>query len=1274
MALVISEYVEGSSFNKAIELYNGTGALIDLAADGYVLELYSNGNSTANATLSLTGTVADGDVYVLAHPSADPAILAQADATSGSVINWNGDDAIVLRRGTDVVDSFGQVGFDPGSQWSENGVGTQNRTLRRDETVVSGDEDPTNLFDPSAQWNEFAINTFDGLGTHSTGVEPPAERTIVINEIDADTPGTDALEFIELYDGGAGNTSLDGLSLVLYNGSDDASYAAIDLDGQATDENGYFVVGSAAVANVDLASFTTNGLQNGADAVALVEGDASAYPNDTPVSALNVLDVIVYDTNDGDDAALLEGLGQTVQYNEDENGDKDNHALARLPNGEGGFVAQAPTPGETNEGDVIEPPATITLIHDIQGAVGTADGAVVGTDDLSPLAGQLVTVEAIVTADFQDGLFGASGDLNGFFIQEQDAEWDANALTSEGIFIFDGSAPLVDVMVGDLVKVTGSVSEFNGETQISADLVEVVSMDNLLPTSVSVSFPVATVMVDGGDYVANLEAYEGMLVDIAQPMSITEMFELDRFAQYKVSADGRLEQFTQNNDPDAAGFDTHLQSNAKRAIFLDDGQTFQNPDPIKIIDGNDGVLTASDSFRMGDTISNLSGVLAYDFGEFRIHSATGDFTEENPRSATPDDTGGDFKVASLNVLNFFTTLDTFPGNEGVGPNGLDPRGADTGPQNAVEGVGPLDEFDRQTQKIVNAIVAIDADVLGLVELENDFLDPGISPNDTGAQGDRGPAISYLVDQINVALGADVYDYVDPGQEFVGGDAIAVGFLYKKDSVDLLGDTIIVDDNAFLDPNNTGEGKNRAALIQTFEDAQSGEVFTAAINHFKSKGPSGLSGDPATDPDIDQGGGAGFWNDTRTKASEYLANLLATNPTGVADEDILIMGDLNAYARETPVTTLTDQGYVDLAAAELGDDAYSFVFDGQAGTLDYQLASGTLAEKVAGVAEWHINADEADALDYNLEFGRNPALFDGSTPYRASDHDPVIVSFNFDDGGPSFNLVEGTPDADRLVGTDGADLIDAMGSSDVIIAGGGSDFIDAGTGNDWSVSGGSGDDTFFYELGDNALKITDFEHGSDIIKFGEGISFGDLLISENAAYNIVNIYVGSPENRIIVNYDPNNEIDESDFMFDDSTPVPMPLLLGTPDADFLIGNDMAQNIIALEGDDTINAGGGDDRVEAGAGNDWNVRGGEGADQFVFGLGDESIQVLDYEDGIDKIALREGLMFEDLIISDNIPFGLINVFTNEGDRMIIRTDQAGLIAEDDFVADIAIVEVA
>jgi predicted extracellular nuclease len=172
--LFFSEYVEGSSNNKALEIYNGTGAPIDLDANDYIVQMCFNGSGACTVTINLTGTVAAGDVYVLAHALAGPAIQGQADQTNGS--GWfNGNDAVLLLKGAAVVDSIGQRGFDPGTQWGSGLTSTADNTLRRKPTIHAGDTNSSDVFDPAVEWNGFANDTFDGLGFHTIdlGDQPP---------------------------------------------------------------------------------------------------------------------------------------------------------------------------------------------------------------------------------------------------------------------------------------------------------------------------------------------------------------------------------------------------------------------------------------------------------------------------------------------------------------------------------------------------------------------------------------------------------------------------------------------------------------------------------------------------------------------------------------------------------------------------------------------------------------------------------------------------------------------------------------------------------------------------------------------------------------------------------------------------------------------------------------------------------------------------------------------------------------------------------------------
>ncbi|MCK4394944.1 endonuclease, partial [Candidatus Bipolaricaulota bacterium] len=206
--------------------------------------------------------------------------------------------------------------------------------------------------------------------TYYAAADAASPPDVVINEVDCDTLGTDDHEFVELYDGGAGNTALDGLVVVFYNGNNDASYNSFDLDGYSTDGDGYFLLGNSGVSPTPSIIFSDNGLQNGADAVAIYTGNAADFPNDTPVTTTNLLDAIVYDTNDADDAGLLVLLnaGQP-QVNEDGANDKDNHSNQRCPNGSGGarntdtYIQATPTPGADN--NCPPPVATNIIINEV---------------------------------------------------------------------------------------------------------------------------------------------------------------------------------------------------------------------------------------------------------------------------------------------------------------------------------------------------------------------------------------------------------------------------------------------------------------------------------------------------------------------------------------------------------------------------------------------------------------------------------------------------------------------------------------------------------------------------------------------------------------------------------------------------------------------------------------------------------------------------------------------------------------------------------------------
>lgn len=607
--------------------------------------------------------------------------------------------------------------------------------------------------------------------------------------------------------------------------------------------------------------------------------------------------------------------------------------LSACGGGGGGGATTPPAP----------PPAGGTMASDIQGSGAT-----------SPLVGQTVTVRGQVTGDFQEGDGDNRRNLGGFYLQDGPPDFDFD--TSDGVFVFDGDTPSVDVNAGDVVEVTGEVTEYFGETQLNASSVRIVGTGTLVPAPINLPVSGTTTNSDG-DLIADLERYEGMLVEFTGTLTVTEVRELEQFGEVTLSQGGRLYQFTNGNAPDAAGYDAHRQLNARRTIVLDDGLRTRNPDEIRYLDAGNA---SGYSIRSGDTVSGLVGNLRYSRGSggngdetWRLMPTMDpEFESANPRPGAPS-IGGSIRVAAFNVENFFTTIDA--GQDNCGPSGNDGcRGADSAA-----------EYTRQLGKIVTALALLDADIVGLVELENN----------------ADASLVALVDALNARVGAGAYTYVDTGT--IHDDVIKTGFIYRATTVSATGDFALLDrsvDSRFND------ARNRPALAQTFSVAATGAVFTLAINHLKSKGsPCDADGDP------NLGDGQGNCNMTRTNAAAALADWLATDPTGSGDDDFLILGDLNAYTREDPLTALTNAGLVNLLDSTA--EPYSFSFDAQAGALDHAVASASMAAQVVDVIEWHISADEPELHDYNLEFGRDPALFDASTPYRASDHDPVVVGLD-----------------------------------------------------------------------------------------------------------------------------------------------------------------------------------------------------------------------------------------------------------------------------------------
>ncbi len=592
------------------------------------------------------------------------------------------------------------------------------------------------------------------------------------------------------------------------------------------------------------------------------------------------------------------------------------------------------------------PPGTvITPIPDVQ-----------GRGDASPLDGQSVTVTGIVTGDFQDGDADTGRNLGGFFMQEETP--DADPASSDGVFVYDGRTPSVDIKVGDRVNIAGTVTERFGETQITASTVTVTGSGSVQATDIILP-AAATMLNSDGLPVADLERYEGMLVRVRQSLVVNDLFNLGRFGEISVSEGGRLQQFTNGNPPGIAAWANHRRLVAARSLIVDDGSSLQNVMPIRFL--NPAASDAADySLRSGDSLTGLQGNIRYSRGSggagfeaYRVEPTVDPlFASQNVRPAAPPDPGGTIKVAGFNVLNFFTTIDG--GLRICGPLGnAGCRGADS-----------IEEFARQRVKLLHTLALLDADIVGLTELENN----------------GGASISDLVDGLNTIAGAGTWSFVNTGT--IGEDVIAVGLIYKTAAVRKAGNFATL--TAAFDA-RFNDRRNRPTLAQTFAAVANNGRFTVVVNHLKSKGsPCSDIGDPNLDD------GQGNCNATRTNAVLAMIDWLATDPTLSLDPDFLIIGDLNAYLAEDPVMAFEKAGYTVLVDGMAGQAPYTFVFAGQAGVLDHAIASPAFAGQVSGVAIWHINSDEPPVLDYNLEFGRDAGLYDATIPFRVSDHDPLII--------------------------------------------------------------------------------------------------------------------------------------------------------------------------------------------------------------------------------------------------------------------------------------------
>lgn len=547
----------------------------------------------------------------------------------------------------------------------------------------------------------------------------------------------------------------------------------------------------------------------------------------------------------------------------------------------------------------------------------TAIPAVQGAGAASPMSGRTVTVQGVVVGDLQQGGF------DGFAVQ--DPRGDGSAATSDGVFVHAPGA--ADVRLGDVVQVTGTVTEFKGLTEITRPTAVRACGRAALPAPAPLDLPADP---------ARLEALEGMRVATVDRLTVTEVHGLDRHGELTLSANGRQWSPTEIAEPGTAARRV-AAANARNRIVLDDGRTTTYTSART----TPPFLAAGRPVRVGDTVARLDPtVLLEAFGAHRLEPADGTaagttFRPSNPRPATPAAIGGDVRIADANVLNYFVTF------------GKTSRGA-------KDAAG----LARQEAKTVAMLRGLNADVIGLQEIENSCVTTPKTPYQ---------AVERLTRALNGKEKRPVWAFSKACEK---SDVITNAIVYRTDRVTPAGAPVIATEDAVWD-------NAREPLAQTF--TAKGHTFTVVVNHFKSKGSGAGAGN------TDSGDGQGKSNADRVAQARSLVTFAAGVQARAKSPDVLLVGDFNAYTKEDPLDVLRAAGYVDVGATRAKGDP-SYVFDGGSGSLDHVFATPSAARRITCMDVWNVNAEESAAYQYDAPF---PTLY-AQTPYRSSDHNPAVV--------------------------------------------------------------------------------------------------------------------------------------------------------------------------------------------------------------------------------------------------------------------------------------------
>jgi 5'-nucleotidase len=613
-----------------------------------------------------------------------------------------------------------------------------------------------------------------------------------------------------------------------------------------------------------------------------------------------------------------------------------------------------------------------------------------GTGDASPYVGRTVTTTGVVTAVY------ATGGFNGYTIQTAGTGGALDLGThaaSDAVFVFSASTA-GSVAVGDAVRLTGSVSEFNGLTELTvpsaAGLTELTS-PAVAPLPAAVAFPRTD---------AQREALESMLVAPQGDYTVADNYTTNQYGEVALATGTkRLLQPTEVARPGSAEAAAVTADNEAREVVLDDGASTNflsaanQSIPVSWL--TQGPVTVGAAATFGRPV-----VLDYRNDSWKFQP-TSPITGATPaaelpasfsdvRTAAPEQVGGDVRLAGFNVLNYFpTTGDQLTGCTYYTDRDGDPVTVRGGCD--ARGAANADDLARQQVKIVKAINGLGADVVSLEEIENSAR----------FGQDRDAAVATLVSALNQATGEDTWAYAkSPAVVPTSEDVIRLALIYKKDRVRTVGaSTILTGSTAFANarqplaqafaPVVTKPGKGKA------QKPSAKDTFLVIANHFKSKGSG-------TGADADQGDGQGASNASRVEQSKALVAFSTAMQRQSGTDKVFMLGDFNAYSQEDPAVVLDQAGYTDLGPTRDGAE-WSYVFNGLSGSLDHVFASPAALATVTGVDIWNINSVESVGLEYS-RYDYNVTDLYRDDVRRASDHDPILVGIDL----PGVSAPGGTP--------------------------------------------------------------------------------------------------------------------------------------------------------------------------------------------------------------------------------------------------------------------------